>query len=85
MVSLAISLQWYFDFEVKYETKCDAAVIKVVLDSGRSLELAQSLGCTTVDVIAQPLGYTALMSTLVGASAMIFGFYTNSGPSKRDP
>ena len=82
MLAVGLSLNWYFDFEVKYVQKCDSAVMHVVLQQkDATIELAKSVACTDVDVIAQPLGYTALMATLVGAGAGIFGFYVNSGGS----
>jgi hypothetical protein len=85
MLSLGISLEWYLDFEVKYQTQCDSNTLRVLLDNGTKLELAQSIACTTVDTIGHPTGYTALMSTLVGSGAAIFGFYVNSGRKRETP
>lgn len=81
--SVGLALDWYFDFDVRYVQQCDAGVMQVVLkEAPGEIELAKSIACTDKDVIAQPNGYTALMATLVGAGAGIFGFYVNSG--KRD-
>jgi hypothetical protein len=85
MLALALSLQWYFAFEIKYQTQCDAKTIDVLLASGSDLKTAQSIACTTVDVIGQPNGYTALMSVLTGSAAAIFSFYVSSGPARKDP
>lgn len=80
----ATALSWYFDFDVRYETKCDPETIQVALDSGSDLKAAQSLGCTTVSAIGRPHGYTALMTIIVGAGPAIFGLYVNSGPRKEE-
>ncbi len=78
-VGCGTALDWYFDFEVKYETRCDSNVLKVLLDEGVALGISQAIACPVVGVVGQPVGYTALMSTLVGAGAAIFGLYVNSG------
>ena len=79
MIAVGMSLQWYFDFEVRYVTNCDAAVMSTLLRNEIDLSEVKLIACTDTEVIGQPLGYTALMSTLVGSGAMIFGFYVNSG------
>ncbi len=84
MIAVASSLHWYFDFEVKYTEKCDVKVMELVLeDKPKDIKAAKEAGCTITGVVGQPLGYTALMATLVGSSAGIFGFYVNSG-ARRD-
>ena len=79
------ALNWYFNFEVQYEVVCAAPVMQVILDSGAKLDKAELIACTKVSVHGHPTGYTALMSTLVGAGAAIFGLYVNSGPARKDP
>lgn len=83
MLSLGLALEWYLSFEVKYETRCDSSTLSVLLDRGVEVEKAHLMSCPVVGVVGQPTGYTALMSTLVGSGAAIFGFYVNSG--RKDP
>lgn len=86
MASVGFALNWYFDFDVRYVKQCDSAVMQVVLkEVPGNVKLAESIACTNKDVIAQPLGYTALMATLVGAGSVIFGFYVNSGRRDSTP
>lgn len=80
IIAVGVALDWYFDFEVKYVVNCNAEVMQVVLkEAPGKIEVARSIACTEVDVIARPVGYTALMSVLVGAGAGIFGLYMNTG------
>ena len=85
MLALYLTLNWYLALEPRYQTSCDSNTLKVLLDKGASIEQAREVACTVVDVVAQPNGYTALISVLVGASAAIFSFYVNSGPARKDP
>lgn len=78
-VGLIISVNWYISFEEVPEIRCDAAVMQVVLDKGEDMKTAELLACRQVDVIGRPVGYTALITTMFGAGAVFFGFYTNSG------
>lgn len=79
VIGLIVSVKWYLGYEVKPEIRCDAAVMQTVLTNGGSIKDAELLACRQVGVIGRPAGYTALISTLVGAGAVMFGFYTNSG------
>lgn len=84
MVSLALALQWYFNFEIKYETRCDAKTMEVLIDKGVDLPKATEIACPVVNVIGQPNGYTALMSVLTGSAAAIFSFYVNTGAARKE-
>lgn len=74
-------IKWYIDFELQYITKCDSATLNVLLKEGVPLEQATNIACTVSDVIGHPTGYTALVATMVGAAAVVFGLYARSGRS----
>lgn len=73
-------LYWFTSFEVQYETRCDAGVMRVLIDSGYAPTEAKSVACTIVDVHGQPIGYTTLLSTVVAAGSALIGFVNNSKP-----
>lgn len=79
VIGLSISVNWYLSYDVKPEIKCDSAVMQVVLTNGGDINQAELLACRQIGVIGRPVGYTALLSTMFGAGAVFFGFYTNSG------
>ena len=71
----------FLTFDVVNKVTCDAGVMKVLMDSKVPLAEAQKIACNVVDILGPPTSYTILLSTLVGAAALIFGLYTNSGRS----
>ena len=84
MVAMGYALDWYLEFEVLYEKRCDAPTLKTLLDEKIPIERAEPIACPIVDTIGRPTGYTALLSVLVGAGAGIFGFYVNSGGRRKE-
>lgn len=79
IVGLIVSVNWYVSYEVTAEIKCDAAVMQVIISEGEDVTKAEAIACRQVGVIGRPVGYTALITTMFGAGAVFFGFYTNSG------
>lgn len=79
VIGLMISFNWYISFDIKPQIECEAQVLEVILDKGYNLDDAKEIACKQVGSIGRPTGYTALLSTMFGAGAVIFGFYTNSG------
>ena len=74
-------VSWYINFETQVVTKCDSATLNVLLREKVPLEEAKAIACSVSEVIGHPNGYTVLVSTIVGAAAVVFGLYTNSGRS----
>ncbi|MFY0655402.1 MAG: hypothetical protein JXR12_01360 [Neptunomonas phycophila] len=74
-------VSWYINFETQVVTKCDSATLNVLLREKVPLEEAKQIACSVTEVIGHPNGYTMLVSTIVGAAAVVFGLYTNSGRS----
>lgn len=74
-------VQWYIDFELQMKTSCDSSTLKVLLDSGMDALQAQGIACSVTEVIGHPNGYTAIVTVMVGAAAVVFGLYSNSGRS----
>ena len=77
-------LVWYMvDAFLAIETiskvDCDAAVLKVLLEGGQSLETATNIACRVVDTIGPPISYTTLLSVVIGAAAAVFGLYASTG------
>lgn len=72
-------VKWYIDYELQYKTACDSATLNVLLREKVPLEEATAIACSVTEVIGHPSGYTALVSTVVGVAAVVFGLYANSG------
>lgn len=79
ILSVGITMQWYFDFPNQYIIECNADLFTNLIDRNIPLKDAESIACKAVGVIDRPTGYTALTSVLIGASAGVFGFYANTG------
>lgn len=77
-------VSWYIGFKTQVVTKCDSATLNVLLSEKVPLEQAEAISCSVTEVVGHPTGYTMLVSTIVGAAAVVFGLYTNSGRKWRD-
>lgn len=77
LVTAGLILNWYTSFELQYETRCDAQVLKVVLDSGEDLMTARATACSVVNVVGPPAGHITLVTTIVAAGSGLLGFYSN--------
>lgn len=71
---------WYTAIETKLKTECDAALIKLLMDSGMSVEAASDLACTIVDAVGGPTtAQTTFVTAIIGLSTAIFKFYVETG------
>lgn len=71
---------WYKNIPTYVQERCDAAVLKIFLDSKMTLVEAQQLACTVVDVVGGPTAaQSAFVTTIIGLSTGIFGLYTATG------
>jgi hypothetical protein len=82
MVAVGYTLQYYLDFEVQYQTKCDEKVLAVLLDRNVDIESATTTSCTVVTSVGRPTGYMTLLTAMITGMAGVFGFYVNSGNSR---
>lgn len=77
-------VDWYVQFDTQIVTKCDSATLNVLLREKVPLEQAEAISCSVTEVVGHPSGYTMLVSAIVGAAAVVFGLYTNSGRKWKD-
>lgn len=71
---------WFKSIPTFVQEKCDAAILKTMLEAGVSLEEAKLIACTIVDVVGGPTAaQSAFVTTITGLSAGIFGLYTATG------
>lgn len=76
---------WFKSIPTFVQERCDAAMIKLLLDSNISLEEAKLLACSVVDVVGGPTAaQSAFVTTITGLSAGIFGLYTATGRKWED-
>lgn len=70
---------WYTSIPTHIIEKCDAALIKVLLDHGELLNDAKVLACFVADTTGGPtMEQTAFVTAIVGLSTAVFGFYINA-------
>jgi len=79
VAGVAWIIDWYINYDVQYVTECDSATLNVLMREHVPLAEAKAIACSVTQVIGQPSGYTALVTVMVGAAAIVFGLYTNSG------
>jgi hypothetical protein len=71
---------WYKTIPTYVQEKCDAAVLQIFLNNKIPIDEAQKIACTVQDVVGGPTpAQTTLVTTIIGLTSIIFGFYTNSG------
>lgn len=71
---------WFKSIPTFVQERCDAAMIKTLLDANISLDEARLLACSVVDVVGGPTAaQSAFVTTITGLSAGIFGLYTATG------
>lgn len=71
---------WFKSIPTFVQERCDAAMIRTLLDANISLEEARLLACSVVDVVGGPTAaQSAFVTTITGLSAGIFGLYTATG------
>ena len=70
---------WYMSYPLRDIVKCDSATLGVLLHNKIDIETAKAISCQVTDVMSHPTGYTILMSAVIGAAAIVFALYSNSG------
>jgi hypothetical protein len=71
---------WYKSIPTYVQEKCDSAVVQIFIQNHSSIEDAQKAACSVQAVVGGPTpSQTALVTTIIGLSSLIFGFYTSSG------
>lgn len=71
---------WFKSIPTFVQEKCDAAMLKMLLESKIGLDEAKMLACSIVDVVGGPTAaQSAFVTTITGLSAGIFGLYTATG------
>lgn len=71
---------WYKSIPTYVQEKCDAAVLQIFLNNDTPIDDAKRIACTVQDVVGGPTpAQTTLVTTIIGLSSIIFGFYTASG------
>ena len=71
---------WFRSIPTFVQERCDAAMLKLLLDQGINLDQAKLMACTIVDVVGGPTAaQSAFVTTITGLSAGIFGLYTATG------
>ena len=71
---------WFTSMKTVVQTTCDAAVIEVILQSGKSLEEAQAVACTVSSMVGGPTtAQSAFVTAIIGLSTAVFAFYVNTG------
>ena len=71
---------WYKDIPIYMQTKCDGAVMQILLEHGTKLEVAKELACNVIGVVGGPSSeQTMFVTTIIGLSTGIFALYTTTG------
>lgn len=71
---------WFKSIPTFVQERCDTAMLKMLLDTGITLEDAKLMACSIVDVVGGPTAaQSAFVTTITGLSAGIFGLYTATG------
>lgn len=71
---------WYRGLERVEKIECDDRVLQILIDSGMEAERAMEMACNVVALIGGPsTEQTAFVTTIIGLSTGIFGFYVSSG------
>lgn len=71
---------WYKNIPIYVQTKCDGAVLQILLDKSMKLAQAQELACNIVGTVGGPTSeQTMFVTTIIGLSTGIFALYTTTG------
>ncbi len=71
---------WFKSIPTFVQERCDASMLKILIDANVSLDQAKALACSIVDVVGGPTAaQSAFVTTITGLSAGIFGLYTATG------
>lgn len=71
---------WYKSIPTYVQEQCDAATLQIFLNNKIPIEQSIKLSCTVKDVVGGPTpAQTTLVTTIMGLTSVVFGFYTASG------
>lgn len=71
---------WYKSIPTYVQEQCDAATLQIFLNNKVPMDQAIKLACTVKDVVGGPTpAQTTLVTTIMGLTSVVFGFYTSSG------
>lgn len=76
---VAYAVDWFVNIPRIEKIVCDPQVIERLAKISMSKADIESLACRTIDVIGPTTAEAALVSTVIGAAAIVFGMYTNTG------
>lgn len=75
---------WYMSIPSTNEVRCQADVLRELLDQGSTVEQARSIACTVVETIGGPTSeQTMFVSILTGLSSVVIGLYLNTGKTAK--
>lgn len=71
---------WFKAIPTIQVTRCDAALVEILKNSGMDIDRATELACTASDVVGGPTSsQSAFVTTIIGLSTGIFGLYASTG------
>lgn len=85
--AIVVGYAWLIGYMVLYflshdniqKVDCNAAVMTSLLDKKYTLDQATQIACRVVEVIGPPTSLTTIVGSLIGAGAVVFGLYANTG------
>lgn len=71
---------WFKSIPTFQQTQCDSGTLKVLLDSNLTMSEAKAIACTVIGIVGGPTtAQSALVTTVIGLSAGVFGLYVATG------
>jgi hypothetical protein len=87
MALCVYTMVWFFGLTATAVITCDPTLMKILMDSGVSLEGAKALACTTSSYVGGPTTQHVTFATAIvgGLASAVFGFYANTGRKWKKP
>lgn len=71
---------WYKSIPTYVQTKCDTALIEILMSKGLTIDRVREMACYVVGTTGGPTGeQTTFVTIIISLSSAIFALYTNSG------
>lgn len=71
---------WYKAIPIYVQTKCDGAVLEILIGKGMHMLQAKELACNIIGTVGGPTSeQTMFVTTIIGLSTGIFALYTTTG------
>lgn len=71
---------WYKSIPQYVQTKCDGAILQILLEQGQTMAMARELACNIIGSTGGPTAeQTMFVTTIIGLSTGIFALYTTTG------